>query len=63
MTLLPLPADWLAEHTSDAAWRSALIEAFRVPAQMLDPHMTIVVDMPMPNGAAPDSATTAAEDR
>jgi hypothetical protein len=51
MMILPMPADWMAEHTSDAAFRRAIFEAFRIPAHLLrDPHLFIIVDMTMPEG-------------
>ncbi len=56
MKLLPMPADWCAEHTSDAAFRRVLFEAFRVPAHILYPNAPriyglIIVDPGMPAGS------------
>ena len=47
MRILPMPADWLAEHTTDAEWRRALIAAFRVPAHLFYPSMSMIIDMTM----------------
>jgi len=57
MKLMPMPADWVAEHTSDAAFRRAIFEAFRVPSHLLYPNISVIVDMTMPH----DSMSLVAE--
>ncbi len=54
MSILPMPADWCAEHTRDAAFKRAIIDAFRVPTHLWYPNapsMIVIVDPGMPAGS------------
>lgn len=35
MQIMPMPSDWTAAHTADAAWALAVAVAFRLPSALV----------------------------